>query len=95
MAQYAQACNLFGGADEESYETVKHKLGVLRGHCEKLGTDYDAIEKTMLYRGPVLEDVDGFLAQAEKYKALGVDLISLTTPQYENPVPWATGWCRT
>lgn len=43
VAQYAQACNLFGGPE------VAHKLAVLKGHCDALGTDYDAIEKTVMF----------------------------------------------
>jgi alkanesulfonate monooxygenase len=41
VAQYADACNLFGGPD------VAHKLDVLREHCDNLGRDYNAIEKTV------------------------------------------------
>jgi F420-dependent oxidoreductase-like protein len=40
VAQYADACNLFGGPD------LAHKLDVLRGHCADLGRGYDTIEKT-------------------------------------------------
>jgi F420-dependent oxidoreductase-like protein len=45
VAQYADACNLFvyGGADQ-----VRHKLDVLRGHCEDVGRDYEEIERTGL-----------------------------------------------
>jgi F420-dependent oxidoreductase-like protein len=45
VAQYADACNLFArtGAD-----VLRHKLGVLRGHCEAIGRPYDAIERTSL-----------------------------------------------
>ena len=43
VARYAQACNLFPGAD------LEHKLEVLRAHCEAEGRDYDEIEKTVLY----------------------------------------------
>jgi len=43
VAQYADACNLFGPA-----EGVKAKLAVLRQHCAALGRDYDSIEKTTL-----------------------------------------------
>ncbi|MFT4081042.1 MAG: LLM class F420-dependent oxidoreductase [Nocardioides sp.] len=88
VAQYAQACNLFGAPGEEGRETIRHKLDVLRGHCERLGTDYDAIEKTMLYRGPT-EDADAFLREMAAYAALGISLVSLTPPQYADPVPWA------
>ncbi len=43
VAQYADACNLFGAP-----ETVSAKLAVLKRHCDTLGRDYDAIEKTSL-----------------------------------------------
>ena len=45
VAQYADACNLFAfmGNDE-----IKHKLNVLKAHCDTLGRDYDEIEKTAL-----------------------------------------------
>ena len=45
VAQYANACNLFiyGGAD-----LVRHKLDVLRGHCEDVGRNYEEIERTAL-----------------------------------------------
>lgn len=43
VAQYADACNIFGPA-----ETVRSKLSVLRQHCDALGRDYGAIEKTTL-----------------------------------------------
>ena len=40
VARYADACNLFSGAD------ITHKLEVLRGRCEAESRDFDAIEKT-------------------------------------------------
>jgi F420-dependent oxidoreductase-like protein len=45
VAQYADACNLFayGGSD-----TIRHKLNVLRRHCEDVGRDYEEIERTAL-----------------------------------------------
>ena len=51
VAQYADACNLFafGGPDE-----LRHKLDVLKAHCERLGRDYDEISKTvggLIYTG--------------------------------------------
>jgi alkanesulfonate monooxygenase SsuD/methylene tetrahydromethanopterin reductase-like flavin-dependent oxidoreductase (luciferase family) len=35
VAQYANACNIFGGGD-----VARHKLDVLRSHCETVGRDY-------------------------------------------------------
>ncbi|HEX6288801.1 MAG TPA: LLM class F420-dependent oxidoreductase [Herpetosiphonaceae bacterium] len=45
VAQYADACNLFGrlGIDE-----LRGKLEVLRRHCDAVGRSYDAIERTVL-----------------------------------------------
>jgi F420-dependent oxidoreductase-like protein len=45
VARYADACNLFayGGP-----EVIRHKLDVLKGHCEEAGRDYEEIEKTAL-----------------------------------------------
>ncbi len=44
VAQYADACNLFG----RSPEFVRDKLAVLREHCERLGRPYEEIERTVL-----------------------------------------------
>ena len=45
VARYADACNLFFRMGDE---VVKHKLDVLRGHCEAEGRPYEEIEKTSL-----------------------------------------------
>src|SRR2546430_2929752 len=42
VAQYGDACNF--NAD---VETVRHKLEVLRQHCETVGRDYDSVLKTL------------------------------------------------
>ncbi|GAA1195930.1 LLM class F420-dependent oxidoreductase [Prauserella alba] len=90
VAQYGQACNLFGAPGDQGVAAVRHKLDVLRKHCEALGTDYDAIEKTILYQGETTTDPDGFLRQMEAYRQLGVSLVSVMPPAYQDPVPWAT-----
>ncbi len=89
VAQYAQACNIFA----EGPERVAHKLGVLRGHCDALGTDYDAIEKTMLLDADPLADVDGFLRAIKEYGALGITLVTLM-PRSDDPVAWTTELCE-
>lgn len=42
VAQYGNACNF--NAD---VATVRHKLNVLREHCETVGRDYDSVTKTV------------------------------------------------
>ncbi len=69
VAKYAQACNLFGTPD------VEHKLDVLRGHCEREGTSYDDIEKTVMVGldpGEKGENVDAILQQLQEYARLGI-----------------------
>jgi alkanesulfonate monooxygenase len=68
VARYAQACNLFAGAD------LERKLDVLRGHCESEGRDYDEIEKTVMVPldpGDRGEKVDALLAQLRGLAGLG------------------------
>ncbi len=44
VAGYAQACSLFPSP------RLRHKLDVLRAHCDAVGRCYDEIEKTVPYR---------------------------------------------
>jgi alkanesulfonate monooxygenase SsuD/methylene tetrahydromethanopterin reductase-like flavin-dependent oxidoreductase (luciferase family) len=55
VAQYADACNFTDSFDPAFY---RHKLDVLRKHCEELGRDYDAIEKTASFTVGPDDDVD-------------------------------------
>lgn len=70
VAQYADACNLYGPA-----ETVRAKLAVLKQHCDALGRNYDSIEKTTLGTvelAPGKMSVGAVIAQCEVLAALGV-----------------------
>ncbi len=69
VAQYAQACNLFAGAD------LPRKLDVLREHCAAVGRDYDEIEKTVLMPfdiGANGERADALLEQLRSLADLGI-----------------------
>lgn len=72
VARYAQACNLFEFA---GLDLLQHKLGVLRDHCEELGTDYDAISKTVLGQTSVNQAsaAESLLRKLEKLAKLGFD----------------------
>jgi F420-dependent oxidoreductase-like protein len=74
VARYADACNLFG----ESPDVVRHKLDVLRGHCEDAGTDYDAIEKTAPFGfdvGERGEKVPQLLEQLRWLGSMGIETV--------------------
>jgi alkanesulfonate monooxygenase SsuD/methylene tetrahydromethanopterin reductase-like flavin-dependent oxidoreductase (luciferase family) len=83
VARYADACNLFGTSPAE----VAGKLEVLRSHCAAEGRDYDSVEKTVLAVRPALADVDGFVAAAGEYAALGVTEIQVMPDRH--PVEFA------
>jgi F420-dependent oxidoreductase-like protein len=83
VARYGDACNLFGSGPDQ----VARKLEVLRSHCDAEGRDYDRIQKTVLAVRPPLADVDGFLAAAGEYAALGVTEIQVMPDRH--PVEFA------
>jgi F420-dependent oxidoreductase-like protein len=91
VAQYADACNLFAAG----IDTTRHKLDVLRRHCDDVGRDYDTIEKTMLggAADPVA-DPDAFVAEMAEYAALGITLVEVM-PMSDDPVGWTTAVCET
>ena len=49
VAEHADACNLTDSFDPAFY---RHKLDVLRSHCEDVGSDYDAILRTASFTVP-------------------------------------------
>src|SRR6266513_918700 len=53
VAQYADACNIGG-----DIPTIKHKLAVLKQHCEQLGRDYESIKRTTLIDDCVIAETE-------------------------------------
>ncbi|MBO0773736.1 MAG: LLM class F420-dependent oxidoreductase, partial [Actinobacteria bacterium] len=47
VARHGDMCNLFDLPGTGFADDLKHKLDVLRSHCEDAGRDYDSIEKTV------------------------------------------------
>ncbi len=83
VAQYADACNIFGGPEE-----LTHKLGVLRRHCEAIGRDPNEIEVTAMYREiPPGASVDDLVRGAEALAAVGVSTI-VTGAVGDDPAGW-------
>ena len=77
VAQYADACNLFGGPQ------LEHKLEVLQQHCKDLGRDYDTIEKTVMQQldpGADGEHVEATLQELERLASLGVQHVHTGIP---------------
>src|SRR6202521_1071182 len=72
VARFADACNLWPTPE------VPHKLRVLRAHCEALGRDYDAIEKTAMLKmavGEKGEKVDSLIGQLHWRAAMGIQTV--------------------
>jgi F420-dependent oxidoreductase-like protein len=68
VAQYADACNIYGD--------VKGKLDVLRRHCDTVKRDYNAIEKTAIGSANFASGKDtakSIIDQCKSLAALGVN----------------------
>jgi F420-dependent oxidoreductase-like protein len=72
VAQYGDACNLFGGPDE-----VRHKLDVLERHCADVGRDPAEITKTILY---TVRDPGQAADKMAAFTAIGVDGVVVNMP---------------
>lgn len=81
-ARYAQIVNVTTSDVDE----VRHLLGVLRRHCDDVGTDFDAIEKQVMAgrRDPYADD---FLPAMAELRDLGVDMAVLNVRK-----PDPRGW---
>lgn len=83
VAQYADACNIFGTAEE-----VEKKLDVLRRHCDAVGRDPNEIEVTSMYRDlPPGASVDEVIRGAEAFAKVGVSTV-VTGAMGDDPGGW-------
>jgi F420-dependent oxidoreductase-like protein len=77
VAQYADACNLFDVQNPQFRDNLEHKLNVLRRHCEQIGRDFAAIEKTTTSSFDPGEDPKAgaatLLAHLRELAAIGID----------------------
>ena len=90
VAQYADACNLFayGGP-----ETIRHKLDVLKGHCEDAGRDYDEIEKTALGTANLAPDgqsVEEVIETCRELSEAGIEHLIFNMPNVQELEPLET-----
>jgi alkanesulfonate monooxygenase len=82
VAQYADACNLFAARSEE----LRRKLDILKGHCDAVGRDYNAIEKTTLgfVAGPDgVMTTSQMVAMCRSLAAQGIQHLILSFPNGE------------
>ena len=70
VAQYADACNFFEGA---GIAKLRESLDILKSHSDKLGRDYDTIEKTSLGTVHLSQDdtVDGVINRLNDLSEMG------------------------
>ena len=73
-AAHGDACNLIVGGDSAA-EAVRHKLDVLRRHCEDLGTDYARIRRTVMLPRPFdpVSQADRFLEETRELADAGIE----------------------
>jgi F420-dependent oxidoreductase-like protein len=81
VAQYADACNLFGFEPEE----MRHKIEVLDRHCADVGREPGEVSRTAIVGVDPLEQTDEFLRIAAAYSALGIEQLWVG-PQADDPV---------
>ncbi|MFA5629916.1 MAG: LLM class F420-dependent oxidoreductase [Porticoccaceae bacterium] len=85
VAKYADACNIIGDPD-----TIRHKFGVLRRHCDALGRDYNSIEKTILgtvHLAPGEMSAADVIAQCRELADLGVNQAIFNMPNVHDIRP--------
>ncbi len=88
VAKYADASNMFIGA---GMDALKSRLETLRQHCDELGRDYDAIERTAL--GTVNFDTrkpQDVIAEIRQLAELGFQHVIYNMPNVETIKPVET-----
>mgnify|MGYP003453737917 CR=1 FL=1 len=92
VAKYADACNLFANPGTDP-AAIRHKFDVLQEHCEREGTDYAAIRKTLLWNGsvdPTSEGGETFADALHPYADMGVTEVHVM-PFTGEPVGYIRG----
>ena len=90
VAKYADATNLFPAPIED----LRHKLDVLRRHCDEVGRDYDDIAKTVV--GTLvrpLDDLDAWRGADGGVRRTGISQMWVG-PDPADPVGWTEQMCE-
>ena len=90
VARYADACNLFAFAGSD---TIRHKLDVLRRHCEDVGRPYEEIERTALGTVNLAPDrmsVDAVIGLCRELNDAGIQHAIFNMPNVHEITPLET-----
>ncbi len=89
VAQYADACNI---GDWVGSENMQKALDRLKEHCERMGRDYDTIEKTSLctvhFSGD--DSVDSIISRIKDLSAMGFTHVIFNMPEIYTIKPLET-----
>jgi alkanesulfonate monooxygenase SsuD/methylene tetrahydromethanopterin reductase-like flavin-dependent oxidoreductase (luciferase family) len=86
VAKYADACNFMGDRD-----TLRHKLEVLRGHCETVGRDVAEITTTAALIPPVtVEELRVAVSGCLEAGVDGVILLAKDCPDAATVSSWGS-----
>ncbi len=89
VAQYADACNI---GDWNGTENMQKALDTLKRHCESMGRDYDAIEKTSLCTVNLSgkDTVDSTISRIKELSAMGFTHVIFNMPDVYSITPLKT-----
>ena len=89
VAQYADACNFGAWVGTENMQKA---LDTLKGHCERLGRDYDTIEKTSLSTVHLSgeDTVQSVMNQIEELSGMGFSHAIFNMPDVYEIAPLET-----
>jgi F420-dependent oxidoreductase-like protein len=88
VAQYADACNLYGSPD-----LMAAKLEILKRHCEALGRDYAAIEKTCIGSVELASGKSSpkdVIALCKSFADIGIQQVIFNMPNVHDIAPLET-----
>jgi F420-dependent oxidoreductase-like protein len=90
VARYGDACNLFAFAGPEA---LRHKLDVLRRHCDAEKRDFDAIHRTALgsaHLAPGKQSPADIVSQCRTLAGLGFQELIVNMPNVHELAPLET-----
>jgi alkanesulfonate monooxygenase SsuD/methylene tetrahydromethanopterin reductase-like flavin-dependent oxidoreductase (luciferase family) len=90
VARYGDMCNLFDLPGTGFADDLRHKLDVLRSHCEDADRDYDTIEKTVSTFVDPDQGRASLLDHLAELAQLGIDhaIVSPRRPWDEATLDW-------